>query len=608
MSKKQDKRSQKSKNKVKKESNIIKSSLINNNNRITGKRSKIKQERKQRIEMQRSNKEKKKLNSEIFNMITVDKLDTLDFEKKSFILNKLYNLLISYPEQNSDKFELLLMFLQDNNIKIVIDTFIKLSCFFVDVIPSYRIKTNCKNNINQNNNTNKSNNFNYSKEVQQLKNFEDNLLNCYKKFLDSAVILLKIDIKDNLNLKETILTSICSVLLAHPTFNYSDVSSSIIISKLHTSNEANEVKLRLKSYECLKTILSKVDNSKEYLDLKLKIINNLSHMFFNISESKLDINCINLLSIHKVEFPEIKKKEKQSKIEKEVQREINEYENTNNDTNNEEIFSYNLKILKKILLVYLEFLTNKPESKFIRAIIDSISKQAENINVEILHDLQKCIYSYINKKLDCLKNINSTKSLSNNVLVTYNKNINLCITALKTCVIIKEKLTSEIVSIEDSYLLNSIYYLLQKIIPVINNLELLDLHNFMELIHYSMIQNRQFSQEITCSFIKRIAILIISINNQGIAFSFLLLLKRMIDIYPFSSQMIYEDEDIFDNTVNDPSIAGGKQAVIYNELMIINKKGSYCNRIVQQIKERSQVKNKDFINYLEILLNNEKYN
>ena len=60
----------------------------------------------------------------------------------------------------------------------------------------------------------------------------------------------------------------------------------------------------------------------------------------------------------------------------------------------------NLKILKKILLVYFDILKNKQESPLLISVLNGIGKLCENINVEILIDLQKNIFNLINNLIN----------------------------------------------------------------------------------------------------------------------------------------------------------------------------------------------------------------
>ena len=556
-----------------------------------GKRSKKKEEIQMRMKQQKDRQEKRKLNQEIFTLITPDQIQNLQKEEKLEVLNKIYTLILSYPEQNHDKIDLILVFLQDSYIDVVIKAFELITNLFVDILPEYKIRKDKEIPDKQ------RKSFVFSKEVEQLKGYENNLVEKYRAFIDLIDKFLKADIPNiDLDTKLHIFSQPCKLFISHPCFNYNESLLKIISNKLHCNNP----EIRRKAQETLGELLMKVDNSNDYLDLKLKIINSLTHVIFNTNESKLEKDIITLLNYHKVDFPIIPKiDKKQGKVEKEIKREMKEYESGPilDHENATRIFNYNLKILKKILFVYLEFLTNKPNSKFIRQIIDQISKQAEYINVEILHDLQKCIYKYISIKLSELKDSNSSK-ITQHIGI-----INICITSLKTCIIIKEKLTSEIVSVEDSYLLNNVYFLIDKIKFIINKLDIDELYNFMELIHYSIVLNRQFSTEITCSYIKRLSITIAEIEKDSVGLAFAIMLKRIIDLYPQCNFICYDDgDDMFDSKINDPSLANGKLTNIAKELIKISKIGKNCNKLSQQIIEKSQIKNKDFVNYFEVLL------
>ena len=124
---------------------------------------------------------------------------------------------------------------------------------------------------------------------------------------------------------------------------------------------------------------------------------------------------------------------KKKKIIKSMKKEIRELEDREDY---KLIYQMNLKMLKKILLVFFDILKTKPNSPLMGSVFNGISKLCENINVEILKDLQNCIYENI-------KNLIKNNKLS------------LAILGLKSNLTIANNLTKEIVSLEDRYLITS---------------------------------------------------------------------------------------------------------------------------------------------------------
>jgi hypothetical protein len=232
----------------------------------------------------------------------------------------------------------------------------------------------------------------------------------------------------------------------------------------------------------------------------------------------------------------------------------------------------NLKILKKILLVFFDILKFKKESPLIRSVLSGIGILCENINVEILLDLQKCIYEFVNYSLSQDKN----------------KEMKLfAVTALKSCLMITEKLTKEIISLEDSNLVNTTYYFMCKI--VVNDICKLmtkdDLFILLEIIDSILLKNRQYSLDTVAAYIKRLALFSTKLKITHIP-SFLLLIKRILQKYPNLNTMRDNDDDFFDYSIaTDASICNGKQSNIHKELNIINSNFGKESKLIKKLIE-----------------------
>ena len=109
-------------------------------------------------------------------MITQENIDKLNYEEKMKIIKELYNLIISFPENNSDKISLMMLFLKDNSLKILFKICKLLKNIFINTLPAYRL-----NNFESKQKE--------SKEIKELHNFERNLLKNYLEFINSIKVL-----------------------------------------------------------------------------------------------------------------------------------------------------------------------------------------------------------------------------------------------------------------------------------------------------------------------------------------------------------------------------------------------------------------------------------
>ena len=101
-------------------------------------RSKIREQRELRLKVKQNKKLKQKENKEFFEIITQENIDKLNTNEKIATLNNLNKLLISYPDSNTDKIPLMILFMKDNNLKVIIKSIKMLKNIFLNRIPSYR--------------------------------------------------------------------------------------------------------------------------------------------------------------------------------------------------------------------------------------------------------------------------------------------------------------------------------------------------------------------------------------------------------------------------------------------------------------------------------------
>ena len=560
-------------------------------------RSKIREQRELRLKAKQNKKLKQKENKEFFEIITQENIDKLNTNEKLATLNNLNKLLISYPDSNTDKIPLMILFMKDNNLKVIIKSIKMLKNIFFNRIPSYR--------LNEFESKQKE-----SKEVAEIHNNERNLLKSYIEYIDNIKILDKNFYKQTqYDSIRKIFTEILSEFFEKfYYFNYEEKLYSFLIEKLYDYLED----IKKKAFLSLFNVLAIIDNSNQMFNLKLNLIKRISNVIFSKDHFKFDKNVLDLFTAHRIFFPDYKndpqdkkidlsdlkyagnlisdknskmeniKAKKQliefnkekSKIIKSIKKEMRELEFKDDP---KLIFNMNLKILKKILLVYFDILKNKQESPLLISVLNGIGKLCENINVEILIDLQKNIFNLINNLIN-------------------NNKIEIALYALKANYNITKQLTKEIVSIEDSYLITSSYQILCYLIEEknINNEFLYIICETLDLI---LLKNRIFSVDISADFIKRLSMLCKNINNnENHVIGILLLIKRIMSKYSNLSFLIDSDEDLdnFDyKNKKEPELCNGKLTNILSELNEIKNKW---------------IKNKMIIKLIEYIISEQKVN
>ena len=548
-------------------------------------RSKLKKEREARNLVKLKKNQTKKVNDEFFTLIKRENLDNLTKDNKLEILKKLYKLITSYTQQNSDKIELLFSFCEDKSLQVVIKGLKYLRKLFLDILPNYNIRDIAD----------KDKKKNYSKEVEGLHKYETVLLKHYQKFLNILSIFSKYKKKNNqkkIILQKVSIKIIADLFEKYYLFNFNSTLYSILITKLVNHN----IDIREICFKSIREVLSKNDNSKNCLELKFNLVKLISHMLFKKPHNTFSPEAIDLLIAHKIDFPEIthhrqKKNALDKKLGEDVANEMKEIENVED---NKIISEYNLKILKKVLLVYFDILKYKHDSIFVKKILIGIGVLSDNINIEILLDIQTNIYDFISY-------IFSNKEKDQQI-----KKI-IAIYALKTCLLISEKLTKEIISIDDTNLTILCFTTLKEISSVKDHLTIDDYYNFLEIIDAILIKNRQFSLDIVASFIKRLSIFLNDLSVRIVP-AFLLVVKILLLKYPGLSSMVEDEEfDGFTDKVNDPAITNAKQSNIVKEIKFVQEKFKKV-AIISQLTEfilKSEKKNPTLasLSFFDLLLN-----
>ena len=509
----------------------------------------------------------------------------------------------------------MLLFLKDNSLAVISKAVEYLKNIFIESIPLYRI------NEFQNNNKKES------KEVKRTHNQEKNLLLNYGQFLDDVKLLDQSfnNKKECVELRKKICIALSELFERFYYFNYEQKLYGYLVDKLSDSN----IDIKNQAYISLYNVLSKVDNSKNMFELKFNIIKKIINTLNNKNHKRFTENVMDLFTAHRMIFPDYvkenediknkidlsdlkyagpsaststskqdyKKAQRQlkefnkekSKIIKSMQKDMNEIEKKDDS---KMIYFMNLKILKKILLLFFEILKDFKESELVGGVFNGISVLCENINVEILIDLQKRIYENIKYLIK-------------------NKKLSLALLGLRTNLNIAKKLTKEIVSVEDSYLITSSYQIMCFYINDKSNvIDKDDLYIIFEVIEMILLKNRMYSIDTSAAFIKRLTMLCNLNTNENYVIALLLLIKRILSKYPSLGFLVDDNEADFDNfdykNNLEPSLCNGKLTNIISELKNIKSK-FINNKTIQKlvdyiIKEQKANLELSSMNYYDYLL------
>ena len=578
-------------------------------------KSKLKEQRIIRLKSIKKEKQKQINNSEFYKIYTQENIDKLSPKEKLDIMDKLYKILISFPESNSDKFSLMLIFLKDNSITIISKAAEYLKNIFIESIPLYRINETQNKNIKE------------SKEIKRMKGQEKNLLLNYGQYIDDIKLLDQSfnNKKECLNIRKKFCEFLSELFEKFYYFNYENKLYNYLVDKLSDS----DLDIKNKAFISLYNVLSKVDNTKYIFELKFNIIKKIINSINTKNHKRFNPNIFELFTAHKIFFPDYVKENENIKNKIDLsdlkyggpsttlsknkneylkaQRNLKEFNKEKNkiiksmikDMNEIEkkedtkmIYFMNLKILKKILLLFFEILKTNKDSELIGGVFNGISILCENINIEILLDLQKCIY-------DTIK-----------YLIQKNK-ISFALLGLRSNLNIAKKMTKELISVEDSYLITSSYQILCYYLNnKENEIKKDDIYIIFEVIEMILLKNRMYSLDTSASFIKRIAMLGKNCQNENYIIALLLLIKRILIKYPGLNFLIDLNESDFDNfdykNTVDPDLCNGKLTNILDELKWIENK--YCNnklikRLVEYIiKEQKSNVELNSMNYYDYLL------
>ena len=505
------------------------------------KRTKLKTEREKRQQASMISKKKKATNREYFDLLTPENISTLSSTEKGEVIKTLSNLIISYPMANHDKLHLLFLFVCESNSKIVERAITAISSIFLNILPDYTGKNRFTNKAN------------LSKEVAVTADFETNSFNRYKEFIEMLRNFTSNKIPQNVRL--SVVTSLGQLLEKFTLLETAQIIIKTIGIKLVDPDQI----IRQAAFDSFRTILEKPiipgSDCKKWFVAKWQVIKFVVRMVKSNNHSKFDRNILDLLVFHQIEFPVYEKKKKQKlnknklkevdkKLYKEAEREMKEV--MEGERNEKLIFDQNLLIMKEILQCYFEILEDPKDGPLLAGVYDGVRKIAENINIEILSDIQTAIYNRLKRQ------------------VRRKGTMEGCISGLQCCLTISEKLTRDILPLDESNLKEITYIILRKCGELSKD-EYLTILNMIEVL---FLKNREFSNEILFAFVKQIAIFTTRVDKRAV-YSFLIILAKLMDKYAQTKDMLYEDEiesDQFNYQTDDPRLAEGKQTTIVPEM------------------------------------------
>ncbi|KAK7262342.1 hypothetical protein RJT34_29910 [Clitoria ternatea] len=145
------------------------------------------------------------------------------FENKKCKLAELGNALLTDPESNIKFLKEMVQISRDNDPTIVKLGLLSLLAVFKDIIPGYRIRLPTEKELE----------MKVSKIVRKMRYYESTLLSAYKAYLQRLVILEK---KPSFQL--VAVRCICSLLDAHPHFNFRESLLDATVRNICSTNEA----------------------------------------------------------------------------------------------------------------------------------------------------------------------------------------------------------------------------------------------------------------------------------------------------------------------------------------------------------------------------------
>lgn len=230
-------------------------------------------------------------------------LKTMSFPEKLTALKELADEILINPERNYQKMDDLFLFTEDaKHFDIVIMALKQLERVFMDIIPSYRIREDFEDEE-------KKSKQKLSKEVQNLRDYEINLIKSYKHYLQIIEKLAKLKpahfagrIEDPDKKKQMInvyskmrnqsIESFCKLIKRHPHFNYRLNIIQTIFPRLSTQDK----EIRAMVTDVLFVLLKHEDQT--LLDFKIDVLKELNIVLKNKSHQHMQENLLECLVLH----------------------------------------------------------------------------------------------------------------------------------------------------------------------------------------------------------------------------------------------------------------------------------------------------------------------
>ena len=328
-------------------------------------------------------------------------------------LNSIASMVMQSPETSLSLLADLFVLLQDDSTTVIIQGLNKLCDVFLDILPTYKIRVAKE--------TPEGEEVKLSKEVQELRGYESNLLENYAKYLRILQAFLKVKSKKVkgteakscvTKIKEVAFDCICRFLENIPHMNYTKSIMQVITSKLCSNNET----MRKRSMVAVRDMFSSLEHSASMLELKLRTVRTIGKLIKGKSHVSFDRTLLSLFQEHKliVEKSEaqskmnpkieelrlaIKKKKGKGKkqdskgLEKALLKELKETSAITADV--AQINRYNTDILKEVLAIYLGILKENPKSPLMASVFEGLPYFAPHIDIEIVSDCLAVIKSYL---------------------------------------------------------------------------------------------------------------------------------------------------------------------------------------------------------------------
>ncbi|KAI4323214.1 hypothetical protein L6164_022838 [Bauhinia variegata] len=144
------------------------------------------------------------------------------FESKKCKLAELGNALLTDPESNIKFLKEMVQISKDNDHSIVKLGLLSLLAVFRDIIPGYRIRLPTEKELE----------MKVSKTVRKTRYYESTLLSAYKAYIQRLIALEK-----QTSFQNVAIRCVCTLLDAHPHFNFRENLLGAVISKISSTND-----------------------------------------------------------------------------------------------------------------------------------------------------------------------------------------------------------------------------------------------------------------------------------------------------------------------------------------------------------------------------------